>query len=63
MTTPHDQNHNCRRSNRIEARIETIGRATLLTTDEAVVGNGKLTVQGLVAQPRPLVDAIATIEK
>lgn len=55
--------HNCRRGDRIEARIAAIGQATLLVTDEAIVGNGKITVQGLVDQLRPLVDTIARIEK
>ena len=55
--------HNCRRGDRIETCIETIGRATPLTTDEAIVHNGEMTAQGLVAQLRPLVDTIATMEK
>jgi transposase len=55
--------HNCRRGDRIEARIETIRQATPLVTDEAIVGNGKMTAQGLIAQLRPLADTIATIEK
>ena len=55
--------HNCRRGDRIEARIQAIGRATPLTADEAVIHNGEMTVGGLVAQLRPLVDTIATTEK
>ncbi len=55
--------HNCRRGDKIEARIAAIREATLLVTDEAIVGSGKMVVQGLIAQLRPLVDTAAVIEK
>lgn len=51
--------HNVRSPARIEQRIEAIKAAVPLTTDPGVVLPATLRVQTLVAQLRPLLDAIA----
>jgi len=55
--------HNVRRRDKIEQRIEAIKRAVPLTEDPGVVGPAKLLVKALIAQLRPLLVAIKSFDE
>jgi transposase len=57
------QEHNCRRRDVIEPRLELVARAMPLTTDRAVVSSAVLHVQMLAGQLRELAAAIAEYDR
>jgi len=56
------KNHGCRSSERIESRIEEIYSACPLTTDRAIVQSSVLMVRTIVAQLRPLIEAVTDFD-